>query len=618
MKLTHFLSLILCLTLILVACQRATPSPTPAPPLEPTPTPQPTQIPPTKPILTLTPTPLGGATLPAGEKANLVLLNGYIYTVDPARSIAEAVAIKGDTILYVGKNQGAQAFIGNDTQVIDLQGRMVLPAFVDSHAHATSGVSDIYEVSLYGIDSVEKYQQTIREFLAENPDLKALQGAGWINNVFGPQGPTTAMLDEIVPDIPAVLYSEDYHSVWVNSKALQLAGITRDTPDPQGGVIERDANGNPSGTLRETAADLVAEVIPPYTVEQYLEGLEYFQDFAHSLGITTVYVPSLPGGFGEALEALHEFDRSGKMSIRFPTAAGINPEDPISKVDEIRGLIEKEKGGNFEVIGAKIFMDGVLEGSTAYLEQPYSHLPGSRGELLWEPQKYNEVCAALDRAGIQIHVHSIGDASTRITLDGFAYARQQNGPRDARNLITHLQLVNPADIERMADLDVIAVPQPYWFVVDTYYTQAVEYIGKQRADRQYPMKSFFDKGIVVASASDYPVSWPPNPFYAIEIGVTRTVPQSLGDIYVDADFQTPLNPQERVTVEKMIASFTINGAYATFLENQIGSIEVGKKADLIVLSQNILQIPPSDIHRTTVLLTFFEGKEVYRSEDYTP
>lgn len=616
MKPSGILSVLLLLSLALASCQTA-PPPTPTqPPPEPTNPPPPTEIPPTKPIVTLTPTPLGGVQVT--EAADLVLKNGFIYTVDPDRTVAEAFAVKGGKFIYVGDNQGVQAYIGPNTQVIDLQGRMVLPAFVDSHAHATSGVSDIYEVSLYGIDSIEKYQQTIRDFLAENPDLKALQGAGWVNNVFGAKGPTAAMLDAVVPDIPAVLYSEDYHSVWVNSKALEMAGITKDTPDPEGGVIERDAAGNPSGTLRETAMDLVADLIPPYTVEQYLEGLEYFQDFAHSLGITTVYIPSLPGGLGEALTALHDFDASGKMTIRFPTAAGINPEDPLSKVDEIKQLIEREKGGYFEVIGAKIFMDGVLEGSTAYLEEPYLHIPDSRGELLWDPQKYNEVCAALDRAGIQIHVHSIGDASTRITLDGFAYARQQNGPRDSRNIITHLQLVNPADIDRMAELGVVAVPQPYWFVIDTYYQQAVEYVGQARADRQYPMKTFFDKGIVVASASDYPVSWPPNPFIAIEIGVTRTVPQGLGDIYVGADFETPLTPQERVSVEQMIASFTINGAYATFLENQIGSIEVGKKADFIVLSQNILQIPASEIHNTKVLLTYFEGKEVYRNEEYTP
>ena len=265
----------------------------------------------------------------------------------------------------------------------------------------------------------------------------------------------------------------------------------------------------------------------------------------------------------------------------------MSPEDDVSRVDEIVAAQKAEAGGNYEIVAAKIFMDGVLEGVTAYLEEPYIVRPDYRGELLWDPQHYNEMCAALDKAGIQIHVHSIGDAATRITLDGFAYAREQNGERDSRNMITHLQLVNAADIARFADLGVIAVPQPYWFVVDTYYTQAVEYVGQERADKQYPMKSFFDAGVTVASASDYPVSWPPDPMLAIEIGVTRTVPEA-SEIYVDPDYNTALSPAECVTVEQMIESFTINGARAIFKENEIGSLEVGKKADMVVLSQNIL------------------------------
>jgi len=553
-------------------------------------------------------------TLTPPAPADLVLTNGVIYTVDGGRTIAEALAVEGDTIVYVGDAAGAAAFVGADTTVVDLEGRLVLPGLIDSHAHATSGVSDIYEVPLYGIGSVEEYQQAIAEFLSGAPGLTALQGAGWINSVFGPQGPTAAMLDEVAPDIPAVLASEDYHSLWVNTRALELAGITADTQDPAGGIIERDEAGNPLGTLRESAMDLVAEVIPPYSNEQYLEGLTYFQGFAHSLGLTTVYIPSLPGGDAAALQALHDFEASGAMAIRFPTAVDIGPDEDLSVVDALAEARTAEAGGLFEIVAAKIFMDGVLEGGTAYLEEPYLHQPGN-GELLWDPEHYNEVCAALDRAGIQIHVHSIGDASTRITLDGFAYARAQNGARDARNMITHLQLVAPEDIARFADLGVIAVPQPYWFVVDTYYHQAVDYVGQERADAQYPMKSFFDQGVRVASASDYPVSWPPDPMLAIELGITRTVPLG-SEIYVDPDFETPLNPDERVTVEQMIESFTINGAYAIFMEDQLGSLEVGKKADFVVLSQNILEIDPGEIHNTTVLLTFFAGVEVYRSEAY--
>jgi len=597
------LLVLLAVVFMLSACAPSTPAPTEAPPVsESKPATEPAPVAATE-------------AAPAVEPADLVLTNGVIYTVDKDRSVVEALAVRGGIIVYAGDNVGAQELVGAETKVVDLEGKFVLPGLMDSHAHATSGVSDLYEVPLYGIGSVEEYQQTIADFLAAAPDLAALQGAGWINSVFGPKGPTAAMLDEVAPEIPVVLYSEDYHSAWVNTKALEAAGVTKDTPDPAGGIIERDAEGNPLGTLRETAMDLVADVIPPYTVEQYVEGLVYFQDFAHSLGLTTVYIPSLPGGGEAGVDALHKLEASGGMTVRFPTALGVFPENDTTIVNEIVQRREEEAGGAFEIAAAKIFMDGVLEGGTAYLEEPYSYQPGN-GELLWDPQKYNEMCAVLDKAGVQIHVHSIGDASTRITLDGFAYAREQNGPRDSRNMITHLQLVHPEDIDRFADLDVIAVPQPYWFVVDTYYTQAVEYVGQERADMQYPMKRFFDKGVKVASASDYPVSWPPDPMLAMELGVTRTVP-SESEIYVDPDYETALTPEEDVTIEQMIESFTINGAYAIFKEDEIGSLEVGKKADFIVLSQNLLEIDPKEIHNTVVLLTYFEGQEVYRSEGYS-
>lgn len=607
------LSVFLAVVCMLPACAPATPVPTKMPSVpetEPAAQPAPT----TEAATATQPAPATKAA-PAVEPADLVLTNGVIYTVDKDRSIVKALAVRGDTIVYVGDNAGVQELVGADTKVINLGGKFVLPGLIDSHAHATSGVSDIYEVPLYGIGSVEEYQQTIADFIAAAPNLTALQGAGWINSVFGPKGPTTAMLDAVVSDIPAVLYSEDYHSAWVNTKALQAAGVTKDTPDPQGGIIERDERGNPLGTLRESAMDLAADVIPPYTVEQYKEGLIYFQDFAHSLGLTTVYIPSLPGGGTEGVQALHELEASGNMTVRFPTAVGINPQDGVEAVDKLVRQKEDEASGPFEIVAAKIFMDGVLEGGTAYLEEPYLHKPGN-GELLWDPQKYNEMCAALDKAGMQIHVHSIGDAATRITLDGFAYAREKNGPRDSRNIITHLQLVRPKDIDRFADLGVIAVPQPYWFVVDTYYTQAVEYVGQERADMQYPMKSFFDKGVKVASASDYPVTWPPDPMLAMELGVARTVPTE-SEIYVEPDYETALTPEEDVTIEQMIESFTINGAYAIFKEDEIGSLEVGKKADLVVLSQNLLEIDTKEIHNTAVLLTYFEGQEVYRSEAYS-
>jgi predicted amidohydrolase YtcJ len=549
------------------------------------------------------------------RKADLVVTNGRIYTVDARRSEAAAFAVVGDTIAYVGDASRAAEFVGGNTRVLDVRGRRVLPAFVDSHCHATSAVGELYEVMLHGLGSAEACLRSIRDFAAARRDLPGLRGGGWLNATFGPQGPSAELLDSILPDVPAVLSSQDYHSVWVNSKALSLAGITRQTPDPAGGIIERGSDGRPSGTLRESAVDLVEGVIPAYTSAQLLEGLKAFQALAHSLGMTTAYLPDLPGGGGEELAALHAFDASGEMAIRLPMAVRLDPSDDIAAVDNLAKLRDREAGGRFEIVGAKIFMDGVLEGGTAYLEEPYLHHPESRGELLWDPKRYNEMCAALDRAGLQIHVHSIGDASTRLTLDGLAFARERNGRRPNRPMITHLQLVHPADIARFAELDVIAVPQPYWFCIDANYGQAVEYVGQVRADRQYPMRSFFDAGVVVASASDYPVTRPPDPLDAIEMGITRTVPLGAQG-YVEPDFEKSLPPDEGVPVRQMIESFTIHGAYAAHLEDKIGSIEVGKKADFIVLDRDILRIPPREIHAGSVILTFFEGQEVYRSDRF--
>ncbi len=550
---------------------------------------------------------------PSFLPADLVLTNGVIYTVDKKRSVASAMAVKGDTFVYVGDDKGAAKWIGDQTRLINLQGKLVLPGLFDAHNHAIDATFELFEVVLHGLRSVDEYKQAITDFMAVHPGTRGILGGGWMNPLFPPEGPTKEILDELATDIPVVLWSEDYHSVWVNSKALEMGGVTKDTPNPTGGIIEKDAVGNPNGTLRESAANLVEEVIPAYTVDQLIEGLKYFQDMAHSYGITTVHIPGIKIGSPQ-LQSLRKLEDSGELTVRFRGALSVDPADDPTIVEQFAQTREQDKGGLFEITAAKIFMDGVVEGSTAYLEQPYVHKPDSRGEPVWDGQKFNLMCTALEKAGFQIHVHSIGDAATRFTLDGFAYAREQNGAGDRRHMITHLQLVRPDDILRFADLGVVAVVQPYWFLVDLHYTQAVEYLGKERADQQYPMKSFFANNVVVASASDYNVTVPPNPLVAIETGITRKWNDSIKSI--NSDPETALNPAEMVSLDEMIASFTINGAYANFLEDVTGSLEVGKKADFIVLDKNLFEIPVEEIHTAAVLLTYFEGAEVYRSEAY--
>lgn len=552
--------------------------------------------------------------------ANLIFKNGFIYTADPTRRVAQALAVNAGRITYVGDDQGAMQYANPDTRVFDLQGRMLLPGFIDSHCHATSAVDEIYSVMLNKLSGVEAYLVATRAFLQAHPGITGLRGAGWLPPHFPPEGPSKTLLDGLAADIPAVIYSQDYHSAWVNSKALELAGIDRNTPDPPGGVIERLPDGNPSGTLRETAMDLVdgegsehPGVIPPYTVEQLVEGLRYFQKMAHSHGITMVHIPHLADVESD-LEALRRMSGARELALRVVAGLHVKPDDDIGVVEKLVEVRQRAKEDPLlsplvQIKSAKIFMDGVVEGSTAFLEEDYDHRPGFRGKPQWQAEQYQAMCVALHNAGFQIHVHAIGDAAVRMALDGVeaAQTRLNKGGQGFRHGITHLQLVRPQDIERFARLGVVAFPQPYWFVVDAFYEQALEYLGQGRADRQYPMRSFFERGVTVASASDYPVTISPRPLDAIESGVTRAVPGACEPV-------RRLNPAESVTLAQMLDSFTIHGAQAFFMENITGSLEVGKKADLIVLDRNPFEVEASEIHSTIVLMTLIDGRPVFAAQ----
>jgi hypothetical protein len=295
----------------------------------------------------------------------------------------------------------------------------------------------------------------------------------------------------------------------------------------------------------------------------------------------------------------------GQLSLRVRGSLLAVPEKGDSQVPAFVTERARHGGSLLQTKAVKIFVDGVIEGSTAYLFEPYVHLPNFRGEPLWAASALNAMCQALDRENFQIHVHAIGDAATRLTLDAFEYTRNANGHRDSRHLITHLQLVAPEDIPRFAELGVIGVPQPLWFLKDSFYGTALSYVGRQRAEHQYPMKSFIEAGVKMASASDFPVTLPCPPLCGIMTGVTRCTPDA-------GEPDSVLWPQERVGLDDMIASFTINGAYANFLENDTGSLEVGKLADIVVLDKNLFEIPPADIGNARVLLTLFEGSEVCR------
>lgn len=551
------------------------------------------------------------------ETADLVLSNGAVYTLDAQRSWAQALAISSGRIVYVGDDAGVRPCIGSNTEFIDLQGRMVLPGFFDSHLHPYGAADLVLSANLHHLHTLEAYQEAIVTFVQAHPSMTYIRGGGWSNTVFPTGGPHKATLDRIVPDRPAALRSSDGHSWWVNSKTLELAGITRDTPNPEGGVIERNPeNGDPTGTLRESAMDLVNAVIPDYTSEEKQIGLRAFQEMAAACGVTSV----LDAHSDDSIGAYKALEAAGALTVRYRGSLLV---DPHAGPEQVPALVEeraKHTGPHFQTNAAKIFVDGVVEGETAYLLEPYTHRPDYRGELLWDVENLKQVCVALDKAGFQIHVHSIGDAATRITLDAIEFARETNGARDSRHLITHLQLVHPQDISRFAELGVVGLPQPFWFSINPYYWNLeLPYLGKERADAEYPMQSLIDAGVVMASGSDFPVTVPFDPLIGIQIGVTRSHPGRTIDPKAElkeGDFGV-LWPAERAGLADMIASFTINGAYANFLEQETGSLQVGKLADVLVLERNLFEIPVTEISTTPVLLTLFEGEEVYKDSGFS-
>jgi len=383
---------------------------------------------------------------------NKVFQNGVIYTVDQGNPVGEAMAISGDTILGVGSNAEVESFIDADSELTDLGGRLVLPSFVDAHSHPSDAVDLLENISLYNLRSLELYTRTMQEFIEAHPERDFYRGSGWDNILFSMRGPDKDFLDGIMPEKPVSLVSYDGHSLWVNSAMLENAGITKDTPDPDGGVIERDPeNGEPTGTLRETAMKLVDKVIPGYSAEEKANTLKAYQDMAFRCGVTMCHDAMLDE---DNLTGFKDLESGGLLRMNFRASILIEPDKPAA--EQIQFMLDQRAGNRhpkFQTNTAKLFVDGVVEGGTAYLLDPYANKADYYGELIWEPGALKEICAALDAQQIQIHIHVIGDAAARIALDALEYALGQNGKRDARHMITHLQLVTPQDILRFKQLE---------------------------------------------------------------------------------------------------------------------------------------------------------------------
>jgi len=540
-------------------------------------------------------------------KVDLYFENGTIYTVDDDDLIVQALAVKDGIIVFVGSAMDGKNYKEAAKEVIDLNGGMLLPGFIDGHVHTVT--PEFFDFVHFNDFNLDLTLQTIVNYINGHPDQDIYYGYGYNVNIFEGEellkGPQKERLDKICSNKPLIIYSLDGHAIWLNSKGFEYCKITKDTPCPTGGEIVKDEySGELWGVLTNSAMSLVPD---PYLEKDRLSVvLQHFQSDLNALGYTSIM--TLPGnGFlGVYWDGYQQLERDGLLSLRVRGAEIIKPWSLEEDIAHIRTLKNKYNSELVKITAAKFFIDGIIISRTSYLMEPYQ---GSDfcGESMWEQSALNSAIATMNREGFQTHTHVMGDASAKMALDAAQYANCL----DCRNVLTHLPLVDPNDFPRFKALNVIPVVQPYWFFKQLNYWEPIEYaVLGPRAEREWPLQSYINHGAKVVFSSDYPVSTPPNPFVAIEIGVTRNQPGI-------ADIDNPaylLWPEERSDVKNMIRGFTANAAYSIFAEAVTGSLEVGKSADLIVIDQDIFSIYPSKISNTKVLRTYFKGKLVYGRE----
>ena len=541
--------------------------------------------------------------------ADLILFDGKVYTVDANRSWAEAVAVIDGKIAYVGSSTGAKKYKGPNTRLVDLDGKMVLPGFQDAHVHPIEAGMAYLGCSLHDGKSVEDYVLIVKECAQQSPEATFIDGGGWTMDLFEDGLPDKRLLDEVVSDRPVILKSASGHQLWVNSKTLKIAGIDAETPDPPRGRIDRYKNSKePSGSLQENSAmNLAFSTRPAYSADQMQAALQFGQHYLNQYGVTTVQDALLKLDGNEAYvggPTYMAMDQAGDLTIRVVGALVWNTDSGLEQLSRITDARERFKTPLFSAPSVKIWLDGVMEVHTAALLAPYSDREdGYSGELLIKPEQLDVVVSQLDALGFQIHFHAIGDAAVRQSLDSLELARQKNGVRDSRHHMSHIQLFDPADIPRLETLNVVANFQPYWAWADKFITElTIPKLGADRSKWLYPIRSVLDTGAVVAFGSDWFVT-SGNPLLGIETAITRRDPLT--------NFSDPFLEDERINLADAIEAYTINSAYVNFIDDETGSIEEGKLADLIVLDNNLFELAPNEISDAQVLLTLLEGNPVY-------
>lgn len=533
--------------------------------------------------------------------ADLVLINGRVWTVNPAQPWAEAVAIEGDRILRVGRTAEIKKFAGQKTRVIDLKGAMALPGFIDSHTHFLEGGFSLSSIQLRDVISREQFVQRVEEKARSLRKGEWILHGNWDHEQFSPpELPRREWIDAVSPQNPVCVSRYDEHIALANSLALEIGGITKKTESPQGGEIQKDPlTGEPTGILRDAAMELVMRHVPKPSLEENLEAARTALRHAGEVGVTSLEDMADGSSFADSLEAYQDLLKGDDLTAR------IRLYVPIDQIDAVDILGLKTPFGNdwLAIGGLKGFADGGLGASTAYFFEPYTDNPRTSGLLA--PQMFpdgimEKRILQADKAGLQVAIHAIGDRANFVILNIFEKIVAQNGKRDRRWRIEHAQHLRPEDIGRFAGLGVIASVQPFHAIDDGRWAEVK--IGKERCRTTYAFKSLLESGTTLALGSDWPVA-PLNPLIGIYAAVTRQT----------TDGKNPEGwfPEQKIPLEEAIKGFTLNGAHAEFSEKSKGSIEQGKLADLIVLDQDLFKIAPERIKDARVTLTIAGGRVVY-------
>jgi predicted amidohydrolase YtcJ len=535
--------------------------------------------------------------------ADLIVTNAKVWTVDKAHPTAQAVAVLGDRIVAVGSNTDVEVLRRPDTKVIDGGGKLLLPGFNDAHVHFVDGGLQLDSVQLNDATSTDEFVRRVREQAQKTPKGEWIKGGDWDETKWSPPNlPTKELIDPVTPDNPVFLGRYDGHGAVANSAALRLAGITAQTPDPPGGVIVRDTQGNPTGALKDAAKELVIKVIPRLSHEQRLRAMRRALEYAASLGITSVQHMNDGEDNYADIRAYGELLQSGELTTRVYVAPAISDWQDQAKVG-----IRHAFGSSFLRIGAlKSFADGSLGSRTAYFFDPYSDDPSNSGLLGKQMQPLSRVrdwMTQADAAGLQLCTHAIGDRAISTVLDLYTDVVRANRGMERRFRIEHAQHMAEKDFARFAQLDVIASVQPYQAIDDGRWAEAR--IGHDRASRTYAFRTFLNHGVHLAFGTDWDVA-PLNPILTVYAAVTRAT--------LDGKNPNGWFPEQKLSVAEAVEAYTTGSAYAEFQEKEKGSITPGKLADMVLLSDDIFAIDPVRIRDVKVLKTIVGGRLVWDVE----